>query len=126
MKNNIKIAKYNKTEEGFELTGYDEYIVTYLKSPKVHMLRVVVNGKITERRINIVEFRQGYRDILLSAISDYKHDRIKDKNSIVRKFITLGTIQQFYSKLVIRNIQNNLINISKVENRDELTKYNLY
>ena len=40
----FKIAKYKNTETGFELIGYDEYLITYLKGKKPHQIRIVVNG----------------------------------------------------------------------------------
>jgi len=97
MKNIIKIAKYEKTNDVFNLIGFDDFEIMYLKSNKVHQLRVIVNGRITERKINIVDFNIGYKDIILSAISDYKNNRIKNKDlTLVKKGLKLDYLQQFY------------------------------
>lgn len=48
MENIFKVTKYEKTETGFNHNGYDEYVITYCKSKKVHLLRIVVNGRFTD------------------------------------------------------------------------------
>ena len=122
----FKIAKYNKTESGFEHIGYDEYGVTYLKGTKPHQLRVVINGRLTKQKINLVDFSKGYKKILLSAISEYINDNLETKNdNVVTKFLTLSYIKNFYSKVIVKNVENYLINLHKEESRDILTKFNL-
>lgn len=122
----FKVAKYEKSESGFNLIGYDEYSVTYLKGKKAHQLRIVVNGILTTRVINLVEGRSGYKNQILSAVSDYKNGRISLNNIVSeRKRVTLGYIGTFYSKLIVRNVNNYLIGINKEESRDRLTKYEL-
>lgn len=124
MKTNFKIAKYSKSESGFEHIGYDEYVITYLKGTKVHQLRVVVNGRLTKQKINVLDFSKSFKKILLSAISEYINDNLESKNEF-KKNITLAYIKNFYSKVVVRNIENYLLNINKEESRDRLTEFNL-
>lgn len=126
MENLIKIAKYEKTEQGFNHIGYDEYRITYGKTQKVHQLRIIVNGQSTEHKINLIDGCSGYKNIILSAISDYKNGRLKSNpNEIVKKTISLSALSQIYSKTIIRNVKGYLLGITKEEKRDTLTKFEL-
>jgi hypothetical protein len=126
MENIFKVAKYEKTESGFTHIGYDEYIITYCKSKKVHLLRIVVNGQFTEYTINLIDGSSGYKNVILNAISDYKNGKLKsDPNQIVKKIITLSEITQIYSKPIVSNVKNYLLGINKEERRDTLTKFEL-
>ena len=126
MENLIKIAKYEKTEQGFNHIGYDEYRITYGKAQKVHQLRIIVNGQYTEHKINLIDCCSGYKHALLSAISDYKNCRLKNyPNQSVKKTISLDALNQIYSKNIIANVKNYLLTINKEEKRDTLTKFEL-
>lgn len=127
----FKYEKFNKNsnlwkiDDKFEIKYYDLYPVTYLKSKKVHRLRVVVNGIITNRLINIIDSRHtSYKDIILEAISDYKNDRIKDK-TLTSKRLKLDFIKQIYNGKIVNNIQSHLLKVNKEENRDRLTQFQL-
>lgn len=126
MENIFKIAKYEKTEQGFDHIGYDEYRITYGKAQKVHQLRIIVNGQSTEHKINLVDGCSGYKNVILSAISDYRNGRLKSNpDHIVKKLITFSALSQIYSKAIIRNVKNHLLGINKEEKRDTLTKFQL-
>ena len=126
MENLIKIAKYEKTEQGFNHIGYDEYRITYGKAQKVHQLRIIVNGQSTEHKINLIDGCSGYKNIILSAISDYKNGRLKSNpNEIVKKTVSISTLSQIYNKTIIRNVKDYLLGINKEEKRDTLTKFEL-
>lgn len=126
MENIFKVAKYEKTETGFIHTGYDEYVITYGKSQKVHQLRIIVNGQSTEHKINLIDENSGYKKTILTAISDYKNNRLKgDPTQIVKKTITFSEIVQIYSKPIVSNVKNYLLGINKEERRDTLTKFEL-
>jgi len=125
METKFKVAKYQNADGGFVKTGYDEYNVTFLKGLKTHQLRIVVNGYITKQAINIIAFQTGYRDKILSAVSEYVHKENINPESLVKKKMTLDYLRLFYSKKVIKNIENYLVNINKSDSRDELTKYQL-
>jgi hypothetical protein len=126
MKNQFKVAKYQQTELGFVHSGYDEYVITYGKAQKVHQLRIIINGQYTEHTINLVDGNSGYKNAILTAISDYKNGRLKsDPNQIVKKTISLDALNQIYSKTIIRNVKNYLLSINKEERRDTLTKFEL-
>lgn len=125
METKFKVAKYQNADGGFVKTGYDEYNVTFLKGLKIHQLRIVVNGYITKQAVNVISFHTGYRDKILSAVSEYVRIGSKDTQPLVNKKITLDYLRLFYSKNVVKNIQNYLVNINKSDSRDELTKYQL-
>ena len=126
MENIFKVAKYEKNETGFNHIGYDEYVITYCKSKKVHLLRIVVNGQFTEHTINLIDGSSGYKSVILNAISDYKNGRLKgDPNQVVKKTITFSEIVQIYSKPIVSNVKNYLLGIKKEERRDTLTKFEL-
>jgi hypothetical protein len=126
MENIFKVAKYEKNEVGFNHIGYDEYVITYCKSKKVHLLRIVVNGQFTEHTINLIDGSSGYKNVILNAISDYKNGRLKgDPNQVVKKTITFSEIVQIYSKPIVSNVKNYLLGIKKEERRDTLTKFEL-
>ncbi len=126
MENIFKIAKYQKTDTGFTHMGYDEYIITYCKSKKVHLLRIVVNGRLTDSTINLVEGCSGYKTNILKAISDYKNNRLKsDPNGVVKKTISFSAIVQIYSKNIVNNVKTYSMGINKEEKRDRLTKFEL-
>ena len=125
MKNIVKIINMKK-RNGFQHIGYDEYIITYLKSNKVHLLRVVVNGRLTNSAINLIDGKSGYKKIILKAISDYKNNRLKtDPNSVVKKTIKLGYINDVFSKKIFNNITSYLLSINKEERRETLTEFEL-
>ena len=124
MQINFKIAKYKKIDDSFVHDGYDEYVITFKKGLKVHQLRIVVNGFLTNKTINLINGNSGYKNQILSAISDFKNNNI-DKNNVVTKPITLGFLNSVYNKKIITNVQNYLININKEESRDKLTEFNL-
>ena len=126
MENKLKVAKYEKTETCFTLLGYDEYIITYCKSKKVHLLRIVVNGRLSNSTINLLEGNGGYKNNILTAISDYKNNRLKsDPNGVLKKTITFSAITQIYSKNIVNNVKTYLMGINKEESRDRLTKFDL-
>jgi hypothetical protein len=126
METNFRVAKYEKLDTGFNLIGYDEYLVTYLKGKKPHLIRIVVNNILTNRNINLIDGKSGYKNQILSAISDYKNDKISMNNVVSeKKKVTLGYIRTFYSNLIVRNVKNYLMGINKEESRDRLTKYEL-
>jgi hypothetical protein len=126
MENIFKVAKYEKIETGFNHIGYDEYVITYCKSKKVHLLRIVVNGQFTEHTINLIDGSSGYKNVILNAISDYKNGRLKgDPTQVVKKTITFSEIVQIYSKPIVSNVKNYLLGIKKEERRDTLTKFEL-
>jgi hypothetical protein len=126
MENIFKVAKYEKTETGFNHLGYDEYVITYCKSKKVHLLRIVINGRLTDSTINLVDGCSGYKTNILKAISDYKNGRLKsDPNGVVTKTITFSAITQIYSKHIVNNVKNYLMGVNKEEKRDTLTKFEL-
>ena len=126
MKNQFKVAKYEKTDEGFKHLGYDEYAIEYLKGKKPHQIRIVVNGILSTKTINLVDCHSGYKNQILSAISEIKNDTIKSKDIVSgKKKVTLSYIGTFYSKLIVKNVKNYLIGINKEERRDTLTKFEL-
>lgn len=126
MENFFKVAKYEKTDEGFNHHGYDEYRITYLKGKKPHQIRIVVDGILTKRVINLIDGNSGYKNQILSAISDVKNAKIDlTQRPSEKKMVTLGYLSTLYSKLIINNVKNYLIGINKEERRDTLTKYEL-
>ena len=126
MENLFKVAKYENIGGEFKHIGYDEYRITYGKAQKVHQLRIIVNGQYTEHKINLVDICNGYKNTILSAISDYKNGRLKNNpDHIVKKTITFSALSQIYSKAIIKNVKNHLLGINKEEKRDTLTKYEL-
>lgn len=126
MKTNFKVAKYEKTDEGFNRIGYDEYLITYIKGKKPHQIRIVVNGILSTKTINLIDGKSGYKTQILAAISEIKNEKINLTNKVSeKKKVTLGYIETFYSKLIVRNVKNYLIGINKEEGRDSLTKFEL-
>jgi hypothetical protein len=126
METNFKVAKYEKTDAGFNHLGYDQYSVTYIKGKKPHQIRVVVNGILSTRVINLIDGNSGYKNQILSAISEIKNGRVNTNNKVSeKKKVTLSYIGTFYSKLIVKNVKNYLIGINKEERRDTLTKYEL-
>jgi hypothetical protein len=122
----FKIAKYKNTETGFELIGYDEYLITYLKGKKPHQIRIVVNGILTKGVINLIDGKTGYKNQILSAISDVKNGKIRLTNVVSnKKKVTISYIGTFYSNLIVNNVKNYLVGINKEVSRDKLTKFEL-
>lgn len=121
---NFKTAKFEKINEVFQKIGYDEYTITFLMGTKVHRLRIVVNGYITKETINLISFRDGYKNNILLAIKEYIE--IGNENNKVVKKVTINYLKQFYSKAVISNVENYLIKINKEESRDKLTELGIF
>jgi hypothetical protein len=124
MENLFKVAKYEQTESGFNHLGYDEYSITYLKGTKSHELRIVVNGLLSNQKINLIDHSTGYKSQILSAISDIKNNKIKQKQTVT-KSLKLIQIKSIYSNQIIRNIEQYLMGINKEESREILTSYEL-
>jgi hypothetical protein len=126
MENIFKIAKYESTEIGFNHIGYDDYKITYHKGKKSHQIRIVVDGIITNRVINLIDGNSGYKNQILSAISDVKNAKIDlTQKQSEKKKVTLRYIETFYNKLIVNNVKSYLIGISKEERRDTLTIHKL-
>lgn len=122
----FKVAKYEKTDVGFNHLGYDEYLITYIKGKKPHQIRIVVNGILSTKVINLIDGKSGYKNQILAAISEIKNGKISMNNIVsAKKKVTLAYIDTFYSKLIVRNVKNYLIGINKEEGRDSLTKFEL-
>jgi hypothetical protein len=127
MENVFKIAKWGHTEsDGFAHLGYDVYKITYHKGKKSHQIRIVVDGIITNRVINLIDGNSGYKTQILSAISDVKNAKIDlTQKQSEKKKVTLGYIETFYNQLIVNNVKSYLVGISKEESRDVLTKFQL-
>jgi hypothetical protein len=122
----FKVAKYEKTDVGFNHLGYDEYLITYIKGKKPHQIRIVVNGILSTRVINLIDGNSGYKSQILAAISEIRNEKIKlTQKPSEKKKVTLAYIGTFYSKLIVKNVKNYLIGINKEERRDTLTKFEL-
>lgn len=122
----FKVAKYILNEEDkFIHNGYDEYKITYLKGLKKHELRIVVNGYLTNEKINLVSYRCGYKNKLLAAIREYRKTDLSSVKNWVSKKISLDYIKTNYPINMIWNVENHLLKIKKVESRDKLSEYDL-
>ena len=98
------------------------YKITYHKGKKSHQIRIVVDGIITNRVINLIDGNSGYRNQILSAISDVKNAKIDlTQKQSEKKKVTLRYIETFYNKPIVNNVKSYLIGISKEESRDILT-----
>lgn len=122
MKTIFSIAKYEKHEDVFIKTGYDDYTITYLKAKKWYLLRVVVNGYLTKETVNITN--RIFRDSFLKAIKEYLEFGGSNKNLVVKN-ISLAAIEQIYSKHIVYNVKTYLLPPKKENSRDVLTKYDL-
>lgn len=122
MKTIFSIAKYEKQDDIFIKTGYDDYSITYLKSNKWYLLRVVVNGYLTKETVSILN--RNFRDSYLKAIKEYLEFGSSNKNLVVKK-VSLAAIEQMFSKHIVYNVKNYLLPPKKENSRDMLTKYNL-
>ena len=125
MEKQFKVAKYKKTDEGFTHLGYDEYQITYIKGKKLHQLRIVVDGILTTRIINIIDGKSGYKNQILSAISDVKNGKINITQIVSEKKKVKLSYIETHSKLILNNVNNYLMTINKEESRDILTKFEL-
>jgi hypothetical protein len=126
MENLFKVAKYEQTEFGFKHLGYDEYCITYLKGIKSHELRIVVNGILSNQKINLVDPSTGYKSQILKAIGDIKKMiKSNKKTQTVTKSIKMDYFKSIYSKDIIRNIEQYLMGINKEESRDILSSHEL-
>ena len=125
MKKLFKISRFTLENDKFKFSHFDEYKITFLKSSNPHLFRIVVNGSISKQKINIVHPKEngGYKDKILLAISEYYNNLLKEDG--VRKSINFGQLQKMYSKVVVKNIKEYLVPISKETSRDVLTSYNL-
>jgi hypothetical protein len=124
MKIDFKVAKYVMVDGRFNHDGYDEYVITFKRGLRPHQLRIVVNGFLSSRVINMADGNSGYKDQILLAIKDFKNGPV-NKHNLITKPITLTYIQSIYSKKFMTNIKNYLLNINKEESRDKLTEFGL-
>ena len=109
MENIFKIAKYEATETGFKHIGYDDYKITYHKGKKSHQIRIVVDGIITNRVINLIDGNSGYKNQILLAISDVKNAKINlTQKQSEKKKVTLRYIETFYNTVRRHKHLNNL------------------
>lgn len=125
MEINFKIAKYSKTESGFEHLGYITYKITFLKNNGKDNLRIVVNGVLTTLKITITNPNMfPFKKRILAAIGQYENKLTTNAN-IVTKHVTWDYIKQTYSKKIVIGLENHLLTINKEEQRDTLLKYQL-
>ena len=124
METKFKIAKFIKNDNSFLKDDYDEYLITYLKGTKVHQLRIVVNGYLTEQSINIIDGNSGYKNKILVGIKEYLENGRDSKNKVTKR-VTLSYLENFYSKKIVHNIKTFLLPINKEESRDKLTEIGL-
>jgi hypothetical protein len=124
MKIDFKVAKYVMVDGRFNHDGYDEYAITFKRGLKPHQLRIVVNGFLSSRVINMADGNSGYKDQILLAIKDFKNGLIKDPN-VITKPATMTGLKGLYNKKVISNLEKYLLNINKEESRDKLTEFGL-
>lgn len=124
MKIDFKVAKYVMVDGRFNHDGYDEYVITFKRGLKPHQLRIVVNGFLSNRTINMADGNSGYKDQILLAIKDFKNGLIKDPN-VITKPATMTGLKGLYNKKVISNLEKYLLNINKEESRDKLTEFGL-
>jgi hypothetical protein len=122
----VKIAKYRLDNDNrFTLTGYDEFTINYLNGLKAHRLRVVVNGRLTTKKeIALLSPNQGYKAIILEAISNYRKGLFLN-DSPIKKPLKMSALSGIYKKSVIIVLKNSLLSIHVENNRDTLTKYDL-
>lgn len=126
MKINFKIGRFTKTESGFEKTGFNEYVITFLPSKRISHLVIVVDGVATHAKINLVRREQSYKDQILKAIREYQQvpEHIKDTVR-TKKMIYLSYIKLYYSDRISKRVTNYLLTINKEDSRDRLTQFNL-
>lgn len=126
MKHIVKIAKYSKIDDNFMLEGFDEYNINYLFSKSKNHFRIVINGILSNVKVNILP-NSSKKTKLLEAIRDYKNDLIKDKTLVnSKKFINLEKLKISYTEQSIFNIKKHLLTVNKEVQRDILTLYQLY
>lgn len=121
MKNIITIPVYNKD---IEFTHNEIYTITYIHSKKVNVLRIIVNGLMSTSDINLLDFNEGYKSRILTAISQYKNGKLYQVVG-ASKFLSLDYMKSLYSKNVIKKVEDYLLPINSEKTRDILTKYNL-
>jgi hypothetical protein len=126
LQHKVKIAKYElNNDNSFTLTGYDEFTINYLNGLKAHRLRIVVNGRLTiNKEIAILSPNQGYKNIILEAISNYRKG-IYLNDSPVAKPLRMSALTGIYKKSIINDLKNKLLAIHVEKCRDTLTKYDL-
>lgn len=124
MKILFRIPNFELINDKFIINDYNEYTITYLKGIKIHQLRVVVNGYLTNQVINIVDGNSGYKNILLTAIKEYIDFGHLTKNRVTKN-LKLTYVEQFYSKKIVHNLKTFLLPINKEVSRDTLTKFGL-
>lgn len=127
LKNTIKIPIGDLTEDGFVLKEEKVFEVTYLQGGKKKtsgLLRVVVNGIITNEKINIATVHCKYKQILAKAISWYVHRDLNNPCQISKRPLTLSKIMETHSTRA-GTIVNTLLSIKKIDNRETLTEFNL-
>ena len=130
MKNIITISQFIKSGTGFIKSGEQSYTITYLKGCAKHHLNIVVDGIISKQSISLTNPGIGYKNSILMAISEYRNGLLKvDQKPKESKYVTLDKIKTDTTSAVFgiykHNIENYILPISKEDNRDTLTKFNL-
>ena len=125
METHFKVAKYEKNYNGFTHKGYDSYLVSYIKGNKPNKIRIVVDGLLTNKSINLIDGKSGYKSQILSAISDVKNGKINITQIVSEKKKVKLSYIETHSKLILNNVNSYLMPINKEESRDILTKFEL-
>ncbi len=128
LSNKISIPIYENKNDKFEIVSEKIYTINYIKSDKKCILKIVVNGFLSNHKININNSYISYRHEILSAISEY--EKLVDKNRIevIKKFWRFSNLANYSLPLVnniFHNIIAHLLPINKEAGRDNLTKYEL-
>lgn len=120
MKIKFNIAKYKKTDNCFIREGYSVYDISFIKSNNAN-LRILVNDKLTNQKVNICNFTKGYKKFVLEAISEFVNNNLSLNDTCTNKKVQLDKIKLEYGGVALKNVKN----YNKEESRDILTQYKL-
>lgn len=136
--NTIKIPVWNYSFK--KILYFTEYHITYCyKGKRWNHINIVVNRCVTPIKINLSDWRKGFKRNILEAVTFYRNADQKyiNDNSYYQKYLTKDKIlskmmSQTYDQAVKeqrKNIDNTiyfyLLTISKITKRDLLKEYGL-
>ena len=124
MENLITIPIYKKVKNQFKVVDMADFKINYVIRENGD-LGIVVNEYKTKFVIKPDYFCKSYKDMLLSAISEYVNTKDAKGNCNKSELIDFKSLERIYNEKCIHNLKMNLIPIKKEDKRDRLSNFRL-
>ena len=124
MQIDFQVGKFSTVDGKLEQTGMETYRVEFMATKSTQHWQILVEGRKTVHRIDIISHKSSFREPILLAISDYVNGRIKDKSIYKKHLMNRQMIDMTYSQKIRNLLLRKLMPIKKENNVQEITTGN--